>query len=383
VTDPYSGVYVAALDAKETRQVLKVKSRMEYAGGYVFFGQQSSLFAQRFDEHDLALSGEPFRIAEDLGFSSVGLTAYGFSISSRGNLVYWSGTRLPVTQLTWFNRAGQRLGTIGEPAEYMGFALSPTGTQAVLERHDPKTNIEDLLLMDTTTGVASKFTASFSQYQGTPVWSPDRDRVLFATFPGLAAQSLRGGEPEKLFDESGWLDDISPDGHSALFDKVDRVTGQGLWFLPLTGVKTPKPFLVTKYNTGHARFSPDGHWVAYVSDESGRYEVYVQSFPELSRGTRISVNGGDRPEWRKDGKELYFIAPDRNLMAVAVNGTGPLFQVSPPQPLFQVNTAFADYSRQQYQPSPDGTQFLVNSRIEDTTPQVLNVLLNWTAQVKK
>ena len=383
MTDAYSGVYLAALDETETRQLSKVESRMEYAGGYVFFGQQSSLFAQRFDEHELALTGEPFRIAEDLGFSSVGLTAYGFSVSPRGNLVYWSGTRLPVTQLTWLNRAGQRLGTIGEPGEFMGFALPPTGTQAVLERHDPKTNIEDLLLMDTTTGVASKFNASFSQYQGTPVWSPDRDRVLFATFPGLAGLLLRGGEPEKLLDEMIWLMDISPDGQYALLLKNDPLTGADLWLLPLAGDRRLKPYLVTKENTVDARFSPDGRWVAYVSDESGRPELYVQSFPEPSRAIRVSVNGGDRPEWRKDGKELYFIAPDRNLMAVAVNGTGPLFQVSPPQPLFRVKTAGADYSRQQYQPSADGTQFLFNSQVEDTTPLVLNVLLNWKAQVKK
>jgi dipeptidyl aminopeptidase/acylaminoacyl peptidase len=382
VTDLYSGVYLAALDAKEARQLSKVKSRVEYAGGYVFFGQQSSLFAQPFDEHRLELSGEPFRVAENLGFSIGENSAYGFSTSPRGNLVYWSGPRFPVTQLTWFSRAGQRLGTIGEPGEYLGFALSPTGKQAVLERHDPKTNLVDLLLMDTTAGVASKFTSGFNQDAETPVWSPDGDRVLFATFPGLAAQSLRGGEPEKLIDEMTWLMDISPDGRYALFNKVDPVTGVHIWLLPLTGDKTPKPYLVTKQVRSDARFSPDGHWVAYVSDESGRSEVYVQSFPEISRAIRISVNGGRRPEWRKDGKEFYFIAPDGNLMAVGVNGAGPLFQVSAPQPLFQVSPAGV-YSRRQYQPSADGTRFLVNARVDDTTPLVLNVLLNWKAQVKK
>ena len=285
--------------------------------------------------------------------------------------------------MIWFSRAGQRLGTIGEPGEpgeFFGFALSPDGRQAVRDHLDPKTNIEDLLLMDTTTGVASKFTASFSQYQGTPVWSPDRDRVLFTTFPGLAAQLLRGGETEKLLDEMIWLMDISPDGHYALFSKIDPVTGYDFWLLPLSGDKTPKPYL--KHIRGDARFSPDGHWLAYVSQESGRPEVYVQSFPELSRAVRISVNGGRRPEWRKDGKELYFIAPDGNLMAVAVNGAGPLFQVSAPQPLFQVSPS-GDYARRQYQASADGIRFLVNARVDDTARQVLTVLLNWKAQVKK
>jgi dipeptidyl aminopeptidase/acylaminoacyl peptidase len=384
VTDNYSSVvYLAALDASEARQLSKVDSRMEYAGGYVFFGQQSSLFAQRFDEHQLALSGEPFRVTENLGFSNGFSNNYAFSISPRGNLAYWSGPWLPVTQLTWFSRAGQRLGTIGETGEYQGFALSPTGQQAVLERHYSRTDSGDLGLMDTITGVASKFTSGFNQDAVTPVWSPAGDRVLFVSFPGIAAQSLRGGEPEWLLEEDvRWLSNISPDGHYALFTKIDPVTGQDLWLLPLAGDKTPRPYLVTKQNTGDARFSPDGHWVAYVSHESGRAEVYVQSFPEISRAIRISVNGGERPEWRKDGKELYYITPDHKLMAVALNGAGALFQVSAPQPLFQVNTPLG-YTRPQYQPSPDGTRFLVNARIDDTTPQVLNVLLNWKAQVKK
>ena len=382
VTDYHSGVYLAALDAKEARQLLKVRSRMEYAGGYVFFGRQGSLFAQPFDEHQLVLSGEPLRIAENLGFSGGDLSAYAFSVSPSGNLLYWGGPWLPATQLTWFSRAGQRLGTIGEPGENFAFALSPDGRQAVLDHLDPKTNIEGLLLMDTTTGFASKFTSGFNQDEGGPVWSPQGDRVLFATFPGIAAQSLRGGEPEKLFDGHVWPLDISPDGNYALFNKIDPETGFDLWLLPLAGDKTPKPYLATKQNTYNARFSPDGHWVAYVSDESGRSEVYVQSFPEPSRGTRVSVNGGDGPMWPKDGKELCYIAVDHKLMAVAVNGAGPLFQVSSPQPLFQMSTP-GDYTAQQYQPSPDGTRFLVNSRIEGTTPQVLNVLLNWRAQVKK
>src|SRR5262249_51087353 len=206
------------------------------------------------------------------------------------------------------------------------------GQQAVLERHDPKSNPDGVLwLMDITTGVASKLTPGFNRTAETPVWPSVGDRVLFTTKPGLAAQLLRGGEPEKLLDEGEeWLSDISPDGHFAVFTKVDPVTGQDLWLLPLAGDKTPKPYLMTNQNEFDARFSPDGRWVAYVSSESGEFEVYVQSFPNLGRAKRISVNGGDCPIWRKDGKELHYIALDHKLMAVAVNGAGPLFQASPP-----------------------------------------------------
>src|SRR5262249_12548678 len=156
-----------------------------------------------------------FRVAENVGFSFGDSAAYAFSVSSRRHLVYWSGTLIPLTQLTWFSRAGQRLGTVGAPGEYVGFALSPTGRQVVLEQHVLKTNTLDLWLMDTSTGVSSKFNAGADElYAECPVWSPTDDRVLYTAWSsGIRAQSLRGGEPEKLSSGEGGLEDISPDGH--------------------------------------------------------------------------------------------------------------------------------------------------------------------------
>lgn len=385
VTVRASGIYLATLDTQETQQLSRVESRAEYASGYLFFGQNGSLFAQAFDEKELTLSGAPVRIVENLGFSLMDLSAFAFSVSPPGTLVYWSGTALPVTQLTWFNHQGERLGTVGEPGEYQGFALSPAGQQVILERHDPRINEINLWLMDTATGVASKLTSGPSQSLwkvGTPIWAPAGDRVLFVTFPGLAAQSLRGGQPEMLFNDFGWLMDISPDGHLALFSMIDPVTGYDLWLFPLAGDRTPRPYLVTRHNESPARFSPDGRWVAYVSDESGRYEIYVQSFPEMGRPVRVSSNGGNRPEWRNDGRELYYIALDGKLMAAAVNPAGPLFQASSPQPLFPVSRWYDDY-RRQYQANADGTRFLVNAQLEGTAPRVLRVVLNWQAAVRR
>jgi serine/threonine protein kinase len=385
VTIRGSGIYVATLDAQEARQISKVESRAEYAGGYLFFGQTGSLFAQAFDEKRLALSGEPVRVVESLGFSFLDLSAFAFSVSSGGTLVYWSGTALPITQLTWFSRRAERLDTLGEPGEYGGFDLSPTGQQLVLERHDAVINEMNLWLMDATTGVGSKFTSGPSQAlwkAGTPVWSPTGDRVFFVTFPGLASQPLRGGDAEKLFEDFGWLMDVSPDGHYALFQKNDPVTGLDLWLYPLIGDKTPGPYLVTKNSEGgEARFSPDGRWIVYVSGESGGVEVYVNSFPEPGRPVRVSTKGGVRPEWRSDGKEIYYIW-NKKLFAAAVNGGGAIFQASSPQPLFPINESYIGY-RTHYHASADGSKFLVNSRVEDTEPRVLHVLLNWQAALKR
>jgi Tol biopolymer transport system component len=152
--------------------------------------------------------------------------------------------------------------------------------------------------------------------------------------------------------------------------------------LPLDGDRTPKPFRVTKYREWNARFSPDGRCIAFDSDEAGGSEVFVQSFPETGRPVRVSSNGGHLPEWRKDGKELYYTADDGKLTAAAVNPAGPLFQVSSSQPLFPMKTPTGSF-RMQYLPSADGTRFLVNSRLEDTAPRVLTVVLNWQAAVRR
>jgi Tol biopolymer transport system component len=385
VSTPGSGVYVASLDGNNVRLVSKVESRLEYAGGRVFFGQKESLFAQAFDEQHLTLAGEPTRIAENLGFSMGDLSSYAFSVSAGGTLVHWSGPSVPMTQLTWFSRRGDRLGTIGEPGEYLGFALSPSGQHVVVERHDRKINEVNLWMLDTTTGFGSKFSADFgTAWQVvTPVWSPAGDRVLFGAGPGLVAQPLGGGTPQLLIKRPyfGWLADVSPDGRYALLSENDPATGRDLSVLALTGDKTPKPYLATKHNEWSARFSPDGRWVAYQADESGRDEIYVESFPTTGRPVRVSSNGGQRPEWRNDGKELYYLAADRMLMVVAVVPAGPLFQAAPPQPLFPVTTP-DDYLRQQYQPRADGTRFLVNARIEEM-PRVLTVVLNWQAGEKR
>jgi hypothetical protein len=218
---------------------------------------------------------------------------------------------------------------------------------------------------------------------GTPVWFPRGDQVLFRSFPGLAMQSLRGGEPEKFSTESGFPLDISPDGRYALLLKADPVTGNDLWLLTLTGPKRSQPFLATKQNEGVARFSPDGRWLAYNSDDTGNPEVYVQSFPDKGRPTPISIKGGTQPQWRKDGKELYFLSPEENLMAAAVDGAGPLFQASPPQPLFKVRIPSRGILGQ-YQPNDDGQRFLVNTLTEETPrPRTLTVVMNWQSLVKK
>jgi eukaryotic-like serine/threonine-protein kinase len=386
LTDPRGkgrGVVLAALDDAEARPLLALETRAEYADGHVFFGDKGRLFAQRFDLGQLALSGEPFRVADDLGLSFGEISAYAFSVSPRGTLVYWSGRSIPVTQLTWFSRSGQRLGTLGDPGEIISFAPSPTSQEVAFEGHDPKQGEGNVWLLQTATGVTSKLSPDLPGGRwaaGTPVWSPEGDRVFFVTFPGVAAQSLRGGEPEKLSDDFAWLLDVSPDGRNALLSKNDPATSGNIWLLPLHGGPS-KPYIVTRQNEDGGRFSPDGRWVAYLSDESGQDEVYVQSFPVTGRPVRISHRGGTGAEWRSDGKELYYRGPDDTLMVVAVESAGSQFRASPPRPLFRVATIF-ETPRRELWASADGQRFLVNARLEDTTRQTLTLVLDWKAGLK-
>jgi len=380
--DPESGgVLVSTLDGQDVRVVSRFESRMQFAKGFAFFGDKGSLFVQPFDLDALELRGEPKRVAGDLGFSAGDLSSYAFSISPVGNLVYWGGRSQPLTQLRWYGRSGELLGTVGDPAENIGLGLSKSGRMCVVERHDPRVDEINLWLVEMETGVASKLSSGISGQKwktGTPVWTPDEERVLFVAFPGVAAQSLRGGKPERLFDDNGWLSDVSPDGRGAIMMKNNPESAIDLWILPLDGEGAPRPLIETRNVEMSGHFSPDGRWLVYVSDEAGERDIYVRSYPQLDRPVRISPAGGDWPEWSRDGKELYYIAPDRFLMSVAVDGSGSAFRHSSPTRLFEVNAA-DDQGRRQLAPGRDGSRFLINARVEEDFPRTVRLLLGWDA----
>jgi serine/threonine protein kinase len=386
------GIVVASLDSPDVKKVSPVRSRAQFANGYLFFGDKTSLFAQQFDLDKLALVGEPIRIADDVGVGFGENSAYSFSVSTSGTLVYWSGRAEPLTQLTWFNRAGERLSTVGEPGEFYGFSRSPTARQTVLERHDAKENRDGLWLWDESAGVGSIFETGLDSRidGGTPFWAADGNKILFATWPGLAIKTPAAGETKVVApDLQCWLLDVSPDGRSALVEVEDRDTLADVWIVPLTGDQKPKPFLTGKYNENCARFSPDGNWVAYISDEIDlwHFDVYVQSLTQPGQRFRVSTNGGRLPEWSPDGKELFFVAGESGpwggdgvLSAVDVKLTADHFEASKPKALFAVKVGHEMF-RRQYQPSPDGQRFIVNSRTDDPGPPSLTVLLNWPARV--
>lgn len=389
------GLYVGTLDSKETKFLLNTNLRAAYVpavtGGYLLFMRDNALVAQAFDADRLQLSGEPLTVAEGvLSYpTDAGPTAYAaFSVSTNGHLFYLLGSA-EVTQLTWFDRAGKSQGPIAAQGTYSEPRFSPDGKRVVAPREDVPGS--DLWMIDLARGTTTRFTFD-PKPDVSPIWSPDGSRVVFAS-PRAGKHwlyqklSSGAGGDELLLqtDRDAFPDDWSSDGRFILYEvNAGPQTRFDLWVLPLFGDRQPFPFLQGEFDETHAQFSPDGRFVAYVSNESGRPEVYVQSFPGPGGKWQVSTGGGDQPQWRRDGKELFYVAPDKNLMAVPVT-VGGSFETGTPVSLFRTRvrtTALTD-ERNNYIFTPDGQRFLISNLLEEGNKQPIMVVLNWAANLKR
>ncbi|MBI4460255.1 MAG: PD40 domain-containing protein, partial [Acidobacteria bacterium] len=334
------GIYVGSLDSKEKTRVLGEYSNAAYVPpGYLLFVRQGTLMAQPFDAKKLQLTGEPFSVAEDVYFNA--LNGEGaFSVSENGALSYLNGSG-DETRLTWFDRSGKELGQVGQPGGYSNPKLSPDGKQVAVEQF--ASNNRDIWLLEAGRGVATRFTF----HPGPdiePLWSPDGSRVAIASnrdgqFELYQKLTAGSSEEELLYRSTQPIApfDWSSDGRYLVYNVP--VTPAQLWVLPLAGDPSTgtgqgrKPFLFEKtdFVNTQAQISPDGRWIAYLSNESGRDEVYIQSFPKAGTKRQVTANGGVQPRWRRDGKELFYIGMDQMLMAVAVKGEASL-EIGGPTP---------------------------------------------------
>ena len=281
-------------------------------------------------------------------------------------LTYIEGTNR--TQLLWFNRNGNQIGSMSQPSEYASAPIfSPDGKKFAIQVTDGE--VAHIWLFNTSDGSRSKFTFPPS-YNVNPRWSPDGTRILFgSTRTGpykLYLRDVRGiGSDELLYQSKNACipADWSPDGQYILFSEIDAKTKWDLWVLRLGKHKEAVPFLITDANEGTARISPDGKWVTYASDESGQAEVYVQAFLTEKGGKwQISTNGGFNPKWSKDGKELFYLSPDNQIMSSQVK-LGSIFEAAVPRPLFLIRPYYVRRIagwNDAFEPAPDGQRFAVH-----------------------
>ena len=379
-----SGVYVGSLSDKATHQALSSDHSAVYAAGYLLFIRNGALMAQSFDTSALKLVGEPFLIAEQV--KTYFLIPH-LSAAENGTLAFQSGVAQH-PQLVWFDRSGKQLGTVGEPADYSNPSLSADDKRLAVGIRNPKTKMRDIWLFDLTRGAKSRFTSDPADDLN-PVWSKDGSRIFFTSHSkgprDIFQKKVNAAEDEELIyasPEFKNVEDLSPDGRLLIYNANagDDATRVDLWLLPLEGERNPKPFLKTKFDESNAVISPDGRWVAYCSDESGRDEIYVATFPQLSGRWQVSVDGGNEPQWRGDSKELFFTKNDRKLMAAKVKPVSGAFETEAPEVLFE--TPLLNLGRNRFVVTRDGQRFLAITRLEDTRATI-NVVINWLAELKR
>ncbi len=384
-----SAIYLGSLDAGPEKQSLKplVNSYWapEYAPsaspgtGYLLFMRGETLMAQPFDNRRLELTALAAPVAEQMG------DGRGFSVSA--NVLVYERNTANDRLLTWYDRDGKASGSIGDPGNYRLLEFSPDGTRAALSRAD-RGQASSIWLLDLSSGASARF-AFGPASNHFPVWSADGNRIVFSSSPDgafdLYQEPANRAKDAELLLKTGddkYASSWSPDGRFLLYTQLNAKTKRDIWVLPLDGDKKPLPFLVTQLNEGNARFSPDGRWVAYESDESGDYEIYVRSFSMNAARTAVDVGGkwqvskgcGIDPHWRSDGRELYYLTCDGYIMAVQI-AASPDFKPGTPRRLGIPQREGA------WGASSDGKRFL--KLAPEGKPQPYTVVLNWQAGLKR
>jgi Tol biopolymer transport system component len=375
-----SSAFAASMDTGETRVIARDGWSAAFARGYLFFVQGTSLIAQPFDARRLEATGDVRRVpgADEVG----GSPSEGAAFSVSNDVLAFRTGGLRLSQLVWFDRRGEVVADAHEPGDFRQFSISPDGTRVAMARRDERDGSSNIWALELQRGTNSRITLGRSR-DSSPVWSPDATRIAFASDRGdsmniYTTASSGGGSEELLVSVQKPAHpvptDWARDGRVLLYSATSPTTGSDLMMLPVEGDKKPIPIASGSFNESDGRFSPDVRYVAYVSDESGRNEVYVQTFPPAEGKWQVSAGGGTRPRWRRDGRELFFLASDGALMSVQIQ-TGPALRLGVPQPLMPLRGAG------DFEISPEG-RILAKTALRRQGDNELQVVLNWAAELR-
>jgi eukaryotic-like serine/threonine-protein kinase len=378
-------IRIGSLDSKELKTIGPSNSNAMYAQGYLLFLHESTLVAQPFDERRLATTGDPSPIAERVQTAVPAGSVGVFCVSRDGLLVYQSGSGGTGLQLTWFDRAGQPMGTLGEAGNVFSLEFSPDRKSVAVALGG---QTSDLWIYDAARGLRTRFTFD-PGFGRQAMWAPDERSIVYSSdqkghFDLYLKPTDLNGTGAVLYADgasktpSGW----SRDGKLLLFGRTDPKAASAIWVLPVTpdAAGKPFPFLQTPFDEVTAKFSPDGKWVAYASYESGQPEIYVAPFPGPGGKRQISTAGGLHPRWRDDGKELFYAGLGGILMAAEIDAKGAGIEVGAVRSLGIPTVTTRGWT---YDVTADGQRFLVAARPEQKSSEPLTLVSNWTLLLRK
>jgi Tol biopolymer transport system component len=375
------GLFAGSIARNLRKRIVRTRSSAAYvSSGYLVFADANrALVAQRFDPRRLELAGSPSVISSHVSVLAQRWNAE-FSVSETGAIAFFpenAGSRL---RLALMDRSGKEIRTVGPPGAFSSPAFSPSGDRLAVEVTDPKIGTDDIWIYDLQRGSGTRFTSNPGDDQY-PVWSPDGSRVAFSSYRNSLSEiflkDVNGSAPERRL-EIGTLpaeksvQDWSPDGRTLVLTVRDPKGDQGIWLCGADGSE-PVPFLKTEHFEGMARFSPGGRFIAYVSDQSGKAEIYVRPAGGAGETVQVSNGGGYAPRWSRNGKELFFLDADFNLFAVSVT-TEPAFRAGLPEKLFIAGD---------YDVAPDGKQFLVVRPSRERQSVTVTMILGWPALLER
>jgi len=386
--DRVSGIYLTSLTKREKVLLLPARSSPGFADGHLFYvDDKRALRAVPLDVSKGNRLGEPLLIAENIGFQPSTFWA-GFTVSNHGTLVYSTSTGAAISVLTWLDRTGKELGRVGEPGVLANPSLSPDGNRVAVDIADIRANNVDVWLDDLQRNTSSRFTFDpAEEVAGT--FSRDGRLLAYRSASNgvqFFVKETQGLAPAKALLTAQFLahGDLIPNSwtadDSAILCSLQPTTGgSDLVLVPIVNSKM-EPFLTTAANETNGQISPDGKWVAYASNESGDWEIYVTNFPGAAAKWQVSRGGGTEPRWRGDGKEIFYLGPKSMLTAVSVSADGT-FSTGTPVPLFQVHgrAPISSTDLYTYDVAKDGKRFLVNQYLKPDHIAPLTIVLNSTA----